>query len=58
MTKEAMEKRLPKEPVSEINCVSIDGITPSGCPVCPTCKEPSYSLPECAFCGQVFKIVD
>ena len=49
---EALEKQIPKEPIFEINCVAIDGVTPSGCPVCPICKEPHYNLDWCAFCGQ------
>lgn len=50
------EKNIPKEPIYEINCVGSDGATPSGCPVCPTCHEPTYSLSECEFCGQKFKV--
>lgn len=46
------EKQIPKKPIFEINCVQIDGVTYSGCPVCPTCKEPTYSLDVCHFCGQ------
>jgi len=46
------EKEIAKEPIFEYNCLSIDGETPAGCPVCPECHEPTYSLEYCAFCGQ------
>jgi len=49
---EALEKQIVKKPVFEFNCVAIDGETPSGCPVCPSCKEPTYNLRWCGFCGQ------
>ena len=51
-----LEKEMVKEPIFEINCVGIDGETPSGCPVCPACHEPTYSLEYCAFCGQRLKV--
>jgi len=40
-----------REPIFEINCLSIGG-QPSGCPVCPICKEPTYDMEHCNFCGQ------
>jgi hypothetical protein len=46
------------EPVFEINSVGPDGFTPAGCPVCPICHEPTYSLDRCAFCGQRLKRED
>ena len=47
----ALEKQIAKAPVFAYNCIGINGEV-SGCPVCPECKEPSYSLEWCAFCGQ------
>jgi len=48
------DKLIPKETVFEYNCIDVFG-NPSGCPVCPTCKEPAYDDNHCVFCGQVFK---
>ena len=45
------DKEIVREPILEINCLSIGG-QPSGCPVCPICKEPTYSMEHCPFCGQ------
>ena len=45
------DKELVREPIFEYNCLGLND-KPSGCPVCPICKEPTYSLKHCAFCGQ------
>lgn len=47
-------KEIPKETVFEYNCIDVFG-NPSGCQVCPTCREPAYDDNHCVFCGQVFK---
>ncbi len=54
--KDRAEKDIPMEPVFEYNCLNLAG-EPSGCPVCPVCREPTYSLQRCPFCGQLFKTI-
>lgn len=49
-----MSKSIPKAVMFEYNVVQIDGVTPGGCLVCPTCKEPAYEKDGCVFCGQAF----
>jgi len=45
------DKEIVREPIFEINCLGLSGM-PSGCPVCPICKEPTYDMEHCNFCGQ------
>ena len=45
------DKEIVREPIFEYNCLRLNN-KPSGCPVCPICKEPTYDLECCAFCGQ------
>ena len=26
-----------------------------GCPTCPVCREPTYSMDNCPFCNQILK---
>ena len=45
------DKAIVREPIFEYNCLGLND-KPSGCPVCPVCKEPTYSMECCGFCGQ------